>query len=258
VELLAPASSRAGQDPTSIVTVADLSKAMTDRIHSITAGGPVSLTALLELLTADLVDYQDGTYATSFLDHVERANRAERRVAPDSWDLTEAVARNLHKLMAYKDEYEVARLLLLPEGTEAARAVAGEGAEVTWHLHPPMLSALGLDRKLPIGSWGRPAMRALRASKRLRGTRLDPFGRTEMRRLERSLPEEYRRAMDQVYRTLRGDDLSLAIEIAGLPDGIRGYESLKLRRADEFRSAMATALDRFSSSTHPGGGTPAG
>jgi len=257
IESLAPASMRSGPDPTSLVTVTDLSAAMSDRVQSITAGGPPTLLDLLELLTADLVDYQDEAYATSFLGHVERAGQAERAVAPDSWALTEAVARNLHKLMAYKDEYEVARLLLLPEADEAARAVGGDDREVMWHLHPPMLSALGLDRKLPVGSWGRPAMRALRASKRLRGTRLDPFGRTEMRRLERRLPDEYRRAMDQVYRNLRADDLALAIEIAGLPDGIRGYEGLKLRRAAEYRSTMADALDRFASSAPSVGTAPA-
>ncbi len=249
---------RPGQDPTSIVTVGDLPAALADRIGSITPDGPAELGDLLELLTADLVDYQDEAYAASFLDHVERANRAERGVAPDSWTLTETVARGLHKLLAYKDEYEVARLLLLPEADEAARAVAGEDAEVTWHLHPPMLSAMGLDRKLPVGAWGRPAMRALRAGKRLRGTRLDPFGRTEMRRLERALPDEYRRAMDGVYRSLRADLLPSAVEIAGLPDGVRGYEGLKLRRAAEFRSAMTEALGRFNSSARSAGSTPVG
>ncbi|MEL6985977.1 MAG: DUF6537 domain-containing protein, partial [Actinomycetota bacterium] len=95
------------------------------------------------------------------------------------------------------------------------------------------------------GRWGRPAMQALQAGKRLRGTRFDPFGRTEMRRLERSLPGEFTTAMTTIYRSLTVDRLDTAIAIAGLPDDVRGYEALKLRRAAEFRTKLAEAIDRF-------------
>ena len=96
-----------------------------------------------------------------------------------------AVARGLHKLIAYKDEYEVARLHLL-----GLRDLP-EGAKVKFLLHPPVLRALGMDRKLRLGAWFIPAFRVLRAGRRLRGTALDPFGRAEVRRVERALPGEY-------------------------------------------------------------------
>ena len=99
--------------------------------------------------------------------------------------LTRAVARGLHKLIAYKDEYEVARLHLL--GLRDLPA----GAKVKFLLHPPVLRALGMDRKLRLGAWFIPAFRMLRAGRRLRGTAFDPFGRASVRRVERALPGEY-------------------------------------------------------------------
>ncbi len=169
------------------------------------------------MLTADLVGYQNDAYAGRFLDAVADARRHEQTVAPGSSRLTEAVARNLHKLMAYKDEYEVARLLLLPEGEQAAKAVGGSEARVSWHLHPPMLKALGMDSKLEFGTWSKPAFAALRRGKRLRGTRLDPFGRTDMRRAEAALPAEYLATMAGVYADLTADRLDRAIDVAAPP-----------------------------------------
>lgn len=159
--------------------------------------------------------------------------------------LTEAVARSLHKLLAYKDEYEVARLLLLPEGADAARSVGGSDASVSWHLHPPMLKALGMSSKLRIGSWARPAFAALRSGKRLRGTRFDPFGRTEMRRTEAALPGEFMAMMDRAYAALTVDNLDQVIRIAAMPDSIRGYEDLKLRRIAEYRDEIDRAVERL-------------
>ena len=89
----------------------------------------------------------------------------------------------------------------------------------SWHLHPPMLRALGMKDKLTLGRRARPAIRALRRGKRLRGTRLDPFGRTEIRRLERALPGEYLDAMGAVYERLTADRLDEAVAIAELPIG---------------------------------------
>ena len=203
---------------------------------------------LIEMLAADLVAYQDVAYARSFLDSVAEARAAERALGTSNFEtssaLTVAVARNLHKLMAYKDEYEVARLMLSPDGRAAAEAIGGPEAKLTWHLHPPMLKALGLDRKIDIGAWAAPAIKALAAGKRLRGTRFDPFGRMEMRREERSLIDEYRSAMSAVYRSLATsptpDTLETALTIANLPDQIRGYEELKLRRIADFRRSLAT------------------
>ncbi len=108
---------------------------------------------------------------------------ASRRSAPR---LLAAVAANLYKLMAYKDEYEVARLMTDADGMAEARRLAGPSGRIAWKLHPPMLRALGMSEKISVGSWGEPAIRALARAKRLRGTVADPFRWTEVRRVERS------------------------------------------------------------------------
>jgi indolepyruvate ferredoxin oxidoreductase len=100
--------------------------------------------------------------------------------------------------------------------------------------------------KLTLGRRARPAIRALRRGKRLRGTRLDPFGRTEIRRLERALPGEYLDAMRRVYERLTADHLDEAVAIAALPDLVRGYEDLKLRRIGEYRQELDRRLAAWS------------
>ena len=169
--------------------------------------------------------------------------------------MTEAVAVNLHKLMAYKDEYEVARLLLLPQAEAEIAAVGGNGARVTWHLHPPTLKALGLDHKVGLGRWARPALTALRAGKRLRGSRLDPFGATSLRRLERGLPYEYRAAIESVLAGLDAANHAAAVAIAQLPDMVsradarsqRGdARNSSRRRASSLRYSPARIRLRFS------------
>jgi indolepyruvate ferredoxin oxidoreductase len=155
--------------------------------------------------------------------------------------VTEAVARNLYKLMAYKDEYEVARLCLDPALTADIETRFGEGARYAYHLHPPVLRALGMKRKIRLGPWFRSAFRTLYALRRLRGTRMDPFGLAAVRRQERALITEYR---DAVTRALaaRSDDLATVTELAELPDMIRGYEDVKLANIATYRERMADLL----------------
>jgi indolepyruvate ferredoxin oxidoreductase len=197
------------------------------------------------MLTADLVAYQDTAYAAGFLDTVERVASVEAAVADGSSRLTETVARMLHKLLAYKDEYEVARLMLSPEATAAAEAVGGPGAKAAWRLHPPLLRRLGLEHKLEIPTWTAPGFRTLQRGKRLRGTPLDPFGRTPLRRLERELPVEYRSVVERLLRHLQPGNLDEAVAIAGLPDQVRGYEDIKLRRIDQYREELSERLARY-------------
>jgi indolepyruvate ferredoxin oxidoreductase len=245
----AAAAEGPASDPSLTVTVPALPTALAERARSLAP--TAELADLVGLLAADLVGFQDERYAAAFLDGVARAAAAEKSFA-GSTELTEAVARSLHKLMAYKDEYEVARLLLLPEAQQSADAAAGtHGADFRWQLHPPMLRALGLRRKIALGPRARPALRALRAGKRLRGTRLDPFGRTDVRRTERALVGEFLDAMDTVYAHLSGENLPEAIEIAGLPDLVRGYEDLKMRRAAEFRRQIADRVRQLGAAPVP-------
>ena len=204
---------------------------------------PETTDELIERLAADLHDYQSAAYAERFTTTVDRVKAKERAVAIDSDALTVAVARNLHKLMAYKDEYEVARLLLRPEASAAAEAVGGPGARVVWHLHPPVLRSMGMDRKISMGRWSRPLMTTLKASRRLRGTALDPFGRAEIRRTERAMIAEYEAAVGRLVEQLDPDNLTGAVAIAELPDQVRGYEGLKAERAAAYRAELVRRLD---------------
>ncbi len=198
---------------------------------------PETVDELIDRLAADLVGYQSASYADRYRTVVADARRAEQRVATDSTRFTEAVARNLYKLMAYKDEYEVARLLLDDGARAGYEAVGGRTTTITYHLHPPMLRAMGIDRKLKLRRSAVPTLRALRSAKRLRGTLADPFRWAEVRRVERAMIPEYIDAVGRLQRRL--DNLDEAVAIASLPDRVRGYEELKLRRAADYRAELA-------------------
>ncbi len=159
--------------------------------------------------------------------------------------MSEAVAVALYKLMAYKDEYEVARLLVDPVAEAAVRAEFGEGARVSYRLHPPMLRALGMKRKLKLGPWSRPAFQVLRAAKIARGTRLDPFGYTQVRRVERELIDEYTGTVDDLMSRLSAETYQRAVEIARLPDLVRGYENIKLANVAVYRARVKELLSEL-------------
>jgi indolepyruvate ferredoxin oxidoreductase len=203
---------------------------------------PETLDELVDRLAADLVDYQSPAYADRFRSVVAGARHAEQTAIADSTRYTVAVARNLHKLMAYKDEYEVARLLLSDDARTTYEAVGGPTTVVTYHLHPPVLRAIGLHRKLQLRRTAGPALRSLRAVKGLRGTLLDPFRWAQVRRVERAMIPEYVDALRRVQATLDASTIDDAVEIASLPDRVRGYEGLKLRRAADYRAELARRL----------------
>jgi indolepyruvate ferredoxin oxidoreductase len=183
---------------------------------------------LLEVRVNDLAEYQDLRYAAKYAAVVRSVAAAERKVSGEGQALAEAVARNLYKLMAYKDEYEVARLHLEDAAAAAVTAEFGEGVSVKWNLHPPALKALGLNRKVALGSWFRPAFSSLVKMRRLRGTPLDVFGYAEVRKIERALVTHYRRLIETAVDKLDADNRDLVVELAALPDLVRGYEEVKL------------------------------
>ena len=200
------------------------------------------LERLVAIRRAELVDYQDERYARRYEQFVERVRAAEASLAGEEaveLPLSQAVARNLYKLMAYKDEYEVARLALDPKMGDEVAQQFGEGAKVEWRLHPPTLKAMGLKRKIRLGAWFRPAFVALRSARRLRGTALDPFGYDRMRKLERSLLSEYEALVQDRLAGLRPDSVDSAVQLAELPDMIRGYEDVKLRNVERYRERLA-------------------
>jgi indolepyruvate ferredoxin oxidoreductase len=202
-------------------------------------GAAGELRRLLEVRVPELIAYQDAGYARRYVEFVGRVAETERVAVPGETRLAEAVARYLYKLMAYKDEYEVARLHLRPEVRASIRAELGE-AEVRYQLHPPVLRALGLRRKLSLGTWVDGVFRLLVALRRLRGTALDPFGYAAVRRVERALIGEYRGMIEQTLRSLTPESHERAVRIARLPDLVRGYEDVKLRNVRRFRDEART------------------
>ncbi len=209
------------------------------------AAGDATLTEVLTRFARELVAFQSVALAAGYLESVAEVADREREVAPRSSRLTHAVAANLYKLLAYKDEYEVARLMLDADGMAEARALAGGQGRISWRLHPPILRAMGLRHKIAVGPWARPAIRLLARLRWLRGSAFDPFGRAEVRRIERELPGEYRAALSTLLAGLAAGNLDEALRIAGLPDHVRGYEELKLRRVREYRAELNASLERF-------------
>ncbi|BCL26743.1 indolepyruvate ferredoxin oxidoreductase family protein [Streptomyces aurantiacus] len=221
------------------------------RIRSLVAAEPgTDLARLLDIRIPDLIQYQNEKYARSYALYVEQVRARE---APAT-AVTEAVAHHLYKLMAYKDEYEVARLALDETLRQQIAAEFGEGSRFSYRLHPPVLRALGVKRKISLGRWFRPVFRVLRAMRRLRGTPLDLFGYAHVRRVERSLVEDYRRTVARALSAVESDP-GLVKELAELPDRVRGYEQIKLRNVTAYRQRQAELLAELGLTPS---GTPAG
>ncbi|MDP6815991.1 MAG: indolepyruvate ferredoxin oxidoreductase family protein [Alphaproteobacteria bacterium] len=193
--------------------------------------GEETLEQLVEGRQAFLTDYQDAAYGRRYADFVRRVETDEGMAAKGLSGLAEAVARNLFKLMAYKDEYEVARLYA-SAGFQAAlrRQLEGE-LKLTFHLAPPLLARRDPDTgqliKREYGAWVIWAFRLLARLKGLRGGPLDIFGRTAERRGERQLIEDYRATLDELLRDLDADNHGLAVRIASIPEQIRGFGHVK-------------------------------
>ncbi|MEP7045753.1 MAG: indolepyruvate ferredoxin oxidoreductase family protein, partial [Ilumatobacteraceae bacterium] len=195
------------------------------------------LRELVERRAGDLVGYQNKRYAARYASVVLAAHKAEQKAGGDGSFAT-AVARQLHHVMAYKDEYEVARLLL--GGRAKVAAQFGDDAKMTWNLYPPMLRSMGLGHKLRFGSWSVPVMAALRRMKGLRGTPLDPFGHANVRRVEREMVKEYIQLVEDASGMLNTDPQH-SLELVGLIDQVRGYEGVKLANIERYRTALAEA-----------------
>lgn len=175
--------------------------------------------------------YQDEAYAEGFRRLVERVWTAEHNVASGSTRLTEAVATNAFRLMAYKDEYEVARLLTDPTFWEGVRR-RFDGGSLKLHLAPPILSgrdsASGRPRKIAFSAARLlPALRLLARFKGLRGSMFDPFGWMQERKKERRLRDEYLETVEEILAKLDGSNIEAAITLASYPQEIRGYGSVK-------------------------------
>ncbi|MEW9548134.1 indolepyruvate ferredoxin oxidoreductase family protein [Nonomuraea sp. NPDC050783] len=205
------------------------------------------LDEVVAVRVADLTGYQNAAYARSYEEEVRRVGglATERAGEEAGAAIALAYARGLHKLMAYKDEYEVARLHLDPVERARREREFGADARVSVLLHPPVLRAMGMKRKIELRRSAPVLFRGLRAARVLRGTSFDVFGLARVRRVERELVGEYRALVRAALDRLTPAAAGAVAELAGLPELIRGYEDIKLARVAEFRERAAAVLARL-------------
>ncbi len=194
---------------------------------------------------AFLTDYQNEAYAQRYLRLVERTRAAEQVRVPGSTALTAAVARYAFKLMAYKDEYEVARLYTSGEFRRRLAQQFDGDYKVHFHLAPPLLAkkdSKGHLVKREFGPWVFTAFRLLATLRGLRGTPFDLFGYTDERRSERRLIEDYEQKVGMLLDEIDADNMALATAIASIPELIRGYGHIKETHLAEARAREAQLL----------------
>jgi indolepyruvate ferredoxin oxidoreductase len=206
-----------------------------------------TLDELITKRVTALTAYQDAAYANQYLQLVEQVRAAESQLNGGK-RLTEAVARNYYKLMAYKDEYEVARLYTNGAFTEKIAGMFEGDYQLKFHLAPPLLAkhdANGHLIKQEFGPWMMKAFGLLAKLKGLRGTAFDIFGRTEERKTERALIEQYRATIGALLPQLTADNLAQAVAIASIPDDIRGFGHVKERHLKAAKEKEARLLAAF-------------
>ena len=215
-----------------------------------------SFDEVVERRVVFLTDYQDAAYAARYRAVVERAKAIETAKALGKNGLADAVARYLFKLMAYKDEYEVARLYADPSFERQVRNdIGGEHLRYQVHLAPPLLARrdkiTGVPRKMTFGPWIFPVFRMLAKFKFLRGTVFDPFGHTTERKIERSLVREYEALLEEIFVKLTPENHHLAVGLAAIPDKIRGFGHVKLRHLKTAKADESALLEQFRASPTP-------
>lgn len=206
-------------------------KALLDALPKEKSTAPMPLDERIAYLTGELTRYQSAAYAQRFHDLVDRVKTADKLRGVGAMRLTRTIADNLYKVMAVKDEYEVARLYSEPEFREKLLTTFADPKKVKLMLAPPLLSridpATGRPKKRAFGPWIFSAFKLLTASRRLRGTVLDPFGYTAERKAERALTAQYAADVEMILRQLESGNYGLLVELARVPDMIRGFGPVK-------------------------------
>jgi indolepyruvate ferredoxin oxidoreductase len=205
---------------------------------------------------AFLTAYQNAEYAARYKKRVDQMKAAEAAKAPGKTGLAEAVARYTFKLMAYKDEYEVARLYAGPEFlAQVKNEVAGDNLTLKFHLAPPLLAkkdpVTGVAKKMTFGPWLLPAFRVLAKFRFLRGTAFDIFGYSEERQMERKLIADYEALLEEIIGKLTPDNHHIAVGLANIPEKIRGFGHVKARHLVAAKADEAALLDQFRSGQAP-------
>jgi indolepyruvate ferredoxin oxidoreductase len=206
-----------------------------------------SLEELIAVREEFLTHYQNVTYAKSYRDFVSQVHQVEQQLGSGK-RLATAVTRYLFKLMAYKDEYEVARLHTQTAFEERLRAQYEPGFQIAHHLAPPLLSAKNTKGELikrRFGPWIRPLLRGVAMLKFLRGTPLDLFGYSDERREERAAIDAYKETILELLASLNQDNLELAVQIASIPENIRGYGHVKARHVASAQEKQTELLSRW-------------
>ena len=222
------------------------SKLPNELLDRIDASVPEAAREMVRFCAANLVGYQSTDYASRYLDQI--IDVASHELSGQS-ELTATAARELHHLMAYKDEYEVARLHLANEFHTAVQRQFGDDASLTYLLQPPLMERFGLHRKIGLGRSAKPTFHMLAAGRRVRGTWLDPFGRSRHRRMERALAGEYSAQIASVLRSLAAASADQreamyhrVVAVLALANQIRGFDEVKERNVESWRAATTIAF----------------
>jgi len=214
-----------------------------------------SLDELIQRRVEDLTAYQSAAYARRYATMVDRVRQVESAKIPGRSQLAEAVARYYYKLLAYKDEYEVARLYTDGEYLQKLNAAFEGDFKLTFHMSPPFFARpdpeTGVPRKRAFGPWMLKAFRLMAKLKRLRGTPLDIFGFSEDRKLDRRLIVEYERLVEELIANLDVRDYEAAVELASVPEAMRGYGHIKQRHVKHAKRREAELLDKFRNKSKP-------
>jgi indolepyruvate ferredoxin oxidoreductase len=222
------AKCKAGGSVIKLHAAPNLSAAAQAIVDAIGATGETK--RLAEIRVPELIAFQDEAYARRYAEVIQRVVAAEQRVVKDS-TLSEAAARYLYKLMAYKDEYEVARLHTAPAFLAELDAQFPHGYSVKYNLAPPLMAErdpqTGHLVKKQYGQWMGKAFRKLAGFKGLRGSSLDFFGKSEERCMERQLIEDYIKTLGEIVAKLTPANYAAAVALASVPDEIRGYGQVK-------------------------------
>jgi indolepyruvate ferredoxin oxidoreductase len=214
------------------------------------AAAPVSesLDEMIRRRVQFLTEYQNAAYAAKYTQLVERVRREEQVRAKGLTGLSEAVARYYFKLLAYKDEYEVARLYADPAFMQKVRSQFDGDYQLHFHLAPPLLAKRndkGELTKREYGPWMFTAFKVLAKLRFLRGSALDLFGHTAERRTERQLIQDYERVVGELLAKLTPDNHALAVRIASIPEEIRGYGHVKARHLAAAKAQEAKLLEAW-------------
>jgi len=208
-----------------------------------------NLDEVIRRRTEFLTAYHDAGYATRYVDFVTRVMKGESEKTPGTTALTEAVARYYFKLLAIKDEYEVARLYSDGEFAKRVAAQFEGDYKLTFHLAPPLTNhpeaKTGEARKRTYGPWMMTVFRLLAKCRRLRGTALDVFGRTAERRMERQLVTDYEALINEMLPRLNAQNHGIAVELASIPEQIRGYGHVKERHLAVAKAREAQLVAEF-------------